>query len=234
MDFTEITIRIVSSFFVLLLLTRIMGRKELRQLTFFNFVSGIAVGSIAASLVVNQYLDIWAGIYALCGWAILTIIMGVIDIKSKKAREVIQGQPMILIKQGKIMEDEMRKARLDINALNAMLRKKNVFSVADVDYAIFESDGTLSVMKKDNKQTITKSDMNIQMVKTEPFPISTEVISDGKINKKNLSKLNLNENWLDTQLKQAEINSISDIFFAEIQKDGTLYIDTRDDHISKQ
>ncbi|WP_091484963.1 DUF421 domain-containing protein [Gracilibacillus orientalis] len=234
MDLIEITIRIVSAFLVLLILTRIMGRKELRQLTFFNFVSGIAVGSIAASLVVNQNLDIWAGIYALTGWTILTIIMGLIDIKSKNAREVIQGQPMILIKQGKIMEDELRKARLDINALNAMLRKKNVFSLADVDYAIFESDGTLSVMKKDSKQTITKSDMNIQQVKTEPFPMSTEVISDGKVNTSNLSKLNLDENWLEKQLKQAEVNSISEIFFAEIQKDGTLYIDTRDDNIPKQ
>ncbi|WP_018930894.1 YetF domain-containing protein [Gracilibacillus lacisalsi] len=234
MDFTELTLRIVSSFLVLLLLTRIMGRKELRQLTFFNFVSGIAVGSIAASLVVNQNLDIWAGIYALSGWAILTIIMGLIDIKSKTARTVIQGQPVILIKQGKIMEDEMRKARLDIDALNGLLRKKNIFSITDVQYAIFETDGTLSVMKKEEKQTLTKGDSNIQVVNTEPFPIATEVITDGKINKENLSKLNLDENWLEKQLKQASVNDISDIFFAEIQKDGTLYIDIRDDGISKQ
>ncbi len=234
MGFTDITFRIISTFLVLLFLTRIMGRKELRQLTFFNFVSGIAIGSIAASLVVNQNLDFWVGLYALSGWAILTITMGIVDIKSKKAREIIEGQPAILIKQGKIMEDELRKARLDIDALHALLRRKNVFSVTDVDYALFETDGTLSVMKKEDKQTLTKGDMNVQVVKTEPFPIATEVISDGKINKSNLSKLNLDENWLETQLKQARVNDISDIFFAEIQKDGTLYIDTRDDHIPKQ
>ncbi|WP_163579227.1 YetF domain-containing protein [Gracilibacillus saliphilus] len=232
MDFTELTLRIIATFLFLLFLTRIMGRKELRQLTFFNFVSGIAIGSIAASLVVNQNLDIWAGIYALSAWAILTIIMGLIDIKSKTARTVIQGQPVILIKQGKIMEDEMRKARLDIDALNGLLRKKNIFSITDVQYAIFETDGTLSVMKKEEKQTLTKGDRNIQVVKTEPFPIATEIITDGKINKKNLSKLNLDENWLEKQLKQASVNDISDIFFAEIQKDGTLYIDLRDDGIS--
>ncbi|MFD2655516.1 YetF domain-containing protein [Gracilibacillus thailandensis] len=234
MDFTELTLRIISTFLFLLFLTRIMGRKELRQLTFFNFVSGIAIGSIAASLVVNQNLDIWAGIYALSAWAILTIIMGVIDIKSKKAREVIQGQPAILIKQGKIMENELRKARLDIDALHALLRKKNVFSVTDVDYAIFETDGTLSVMKNEDKQTLTKGDMHLKVVKTEPFPIATEVISDGKINNSNLSKLNLDQNWLEQQLKRTGVNDISDIFFAEIQKDGTLYIDIRDDGISKQ
>lgn len=232
MDFTELTLRIIATFLFLLFLTRIMGRKELRQLTFFNFVSGIAIGSIAASLVVNQNLDIWAGIYALSAWAILTIIMGLIDIKSKTARTVIQGQPVILIKHGKIMEDEMRKARLDIDALNGLLRKKNIFSITDVQYAIFETDGTLSVMKKEEKQTLTKGDRNIQVVKTEPFPIATEIITDGKINKKNLSKLNLDENWLEKQLKQASVNDISDIFFAEIQKDGTLYIDLRDDGIS--
>lgn len=154
--------------------------------------------------------------------------------KSKKAREVIEGQPVILVRQGKIMEDELRKARLDVDALRALLRKKNVFSVTDVDYAIFETGGSLSVMKNEDKQTVTKGDMHFQVVKTEPFSIATQVISDGKINRSNLSKLNLDEIWLEQQLNQAGVNDISTIFFAELQKDGTLYIDTRDDGIPKQ
>jgi uncharacterized membrane protein YcaP (DUF421 family) len=231
MGILELTIRIVVSFLVLLSLTRIMGRKEISQMTFFNFVSAISIGTIGGALVTNQTLSIRNGIFALVGWTIFTIAMEFIDIKSKKARVVIEGEPIILIKDGQIMEKELRKVRLDIDALNAKLRQKNVFSISDVEYAIFESNGKLSVMKKANKQSLTRSDMNIQQAMTNLYPMPTGVISDGKVNFENLSKLNLNQQWLDQQLQQSGINSVSDIFYAEVQKDGTLYIDKRNDLI---
>jgi uncharacterized membrane protein YcaP (DUF421 family) len=231
MSFTELSLRILVTFFVLLVLTRIMGRKEIAQLTFFNFVSGIAIGNIGGSLVINQNLSIREGVIALAGWTAITVIMGFIDIKSKASRKLIEGQPIIVVKNGQVMEDALRKARLDINALNAMLRQKNAFSVADVEYAIFETSGKLSVMKKENKQTLTKQDMNIQKGTPDVFPIPTEVISDGKVNKNNLSKLNLAEEWLEDQVKLAGVTSISDVFYAEVQKDGSLYIDKREDNL---
>jgi uncharacterized membrane protein YcaP (DUF421 family) len=231
MGFFEVTARILSSFFVLLVLTRLMGRKEISQLTFFNYVSGITIGSIAASLAVLKDLSIWDGIYALVGWSVLTVVMGLIDLKSQGFRKLVEGQPIIVIKKGQIMENELRKARLDVDALNAMLRQKNVFSIADVDYAIFETDGKLSVMKKESKQPLTQGDMNIQKVKTEIYPLPTKVVSDGTINKTNLSKLNLDEKWLEQQLRQAGVSSVSDVFYAVVQKDGTLYIDTKNDSL---
>jgi uncharacterized membrane protein YcaP (DUF421 family) len=120
-----------------------MGRKEIAQLTVFNFVSGITIGTIGGSLVTNQNLSIWEDIFALSGWAAITLIMGFIDIKLKSARKLIEGQPVIVIKNGQVMEDSLRKVRLDINALNTMLRQKNAFSIADVEYAIFETNGKL-------------------------------------------------------------------------------------------
>ncbi|MBM7571582.1 DUF421 domain-containing protein [Aquibacillus albus] len=229
MSMYEILIRILLTFIVLLTLTRMMGRKELSQMTFFNFVSGIAIGSIGANLVVNQNLSIRNGILALAGWSILTVIMGFIDIKSITGRKVISGQPVILIKDGQIMEHEMRKARLDINKLNAMLREKKVFSVADVDYAIFETNGKLSVMKKEPKQTATKADTFTAPTMESKFPIPTEVVSDGMINMKNLQELNLSEDWLKQELSKAGIDDILEVFYAEVQKDGSLYIDTKND-----
>lgn len=229
MSFSELSIRIAASFIVLLALTRIMGRKEIGQLTFFNFVSAIAIGSIAATVTTSQFISLEKGIYVLAGWALLTIIMGFIDIKSKNARKVLEGQPLIMVRQGKVMEKELRKARLDLDSLNAMLRKKNAFALTDVEYAILETDGKLSVMKKESQQPITQSAMNIQKFKTDVFPIATELIADGKINKANLSKLHLDEDWLKKQLDNAGVESVSDIFYAEIQKDGSLYIDHRND-----
>lgn len=140
---------------------------------------------------------------------------------------LVVGEPRILVKKGQIMEDELRKVRLDMDALNALLRKKNVFSLSDVDYAIFETDGTLSVMKKESKQSVTKSDLNKIQPNTSIFPISTSVISDGKVKEKNLKQLNLNRQWLEKQLRSSGVHSISDVFYAEIQKDGTLYIDQK-------
>ncbi|QVY62510.1 YetF domain-containing protein [Cytobacillus gottheilii] len=231
MSILELAIRILLSFLTMLVMTRIMGRKEISQMTFFNFVSAIAIGSIGANLAVSQNLSIRNGVLALVGWGIITIIMDLLDINSKKARIALEGEPLIVIKDGQIMEKALRKVRLDIDALNAMLRQKNVFSLADVNYAILENNGELSVMKKDNKQFITKSDFSIKSDSDELYPISTGVISDGKVNIDNLSKLNLTEDWLDQQLSKNGITSVSDVFYAEIQNDGTLYIDNRNDTV---
>lgn len=213
----------------LLALTRIIGRKELSQMTFFNFVSGISIGTIGASLAIDSTLSIRNGVLALVGWSAFTIVLGLIDIKSKKTRNLIEGQPRILIKKGQIMEDELRKVRLDVDALNSLLRKKNVFAVSDVDYAIFETDGTLSVMKKEQQMPVTKSDMRIQQTQSNLYPISTEGITDGNIISTNLDKLNLDKQWLEQQIQQAGVESVSDVFYAEVQKDGSLYIDKRND-----
>ncbi|MFB4163241.1 YetF domain-containing protein [Alteribacillus sp. JSM 102045] len=227
MSLAELIVRITCSFLVLLLLTRIMGRKELRQLTFFNFVSGISIGSIGANLVINQNLSIRNGIIALVGWTIFTIVMGLLDINSKKVREVIEGQPIILIRNGKIMEKALQRVRLDLNALKALLRQKNAFAISEVEYAIFETDGNLSVMKKENKQTALREDINPSLTSATPAILPTEVISDGKLNRENITKLNLEENWVEEQVHQAGLASVSDVFYAELQKDGTLYVDEK-------
>jgi uncharacterized membrane protein YcaP (DUF421 family) len=224
MTIVELLIRIGIAFVTLLILTRLMGRKEITQMTFFNFVSGIAIGTIGASLAIDSTLSVRNGLIALVGWSAITIVLGIIDIKSKKAREVIEGQPLILIKEGQIMKKELQTARLDIDALKALLREKNVFSVADVDYAIFETNGKLSVMKKEPHQSVTKSDMGISQTKSNVYPTPTEVITDGRIITSNLKKLNLDTNWLEQQLELKGAHSISEIFYAEVQKDGTLSI----------
>jgi uncharacterized membrane protein YcaP (DUF421 family) len=226
MDILELIIRIAVGFVVLFALTRTLGRKEVSQMTFFNFTSAIAIGSIAANLVVSPNTSIRNGVIALAGWSAFTLIMDFIDIKSKEARKITTGDPIIVIKEGKIVESALRKSRLDVDALNAMLRQKNIFSLADVDYAIFESNGKLSVMPKETKQPLTKSDMNI-MTQFKKYPLPTEVITDGRILSNNLSKLNLDEKWLELQLQNAGVKNASDVFFAQVQQDGTLFIDSK-------
>ncbi|SDJ83971.1 YetF domain-containing protein [Sediminibacillus albus] len=227
MDTFELLLRVSISFLVLFALARLMGRKEISQMTFFNFVSAIAIGSITANLVANQNFSLRNGILALLGWTVFTLVMDFIDIKSKKARKVVTGTPITVMKEGKIIEDALAKSRLDLDSLKAMLRQKNVFSIADVDYAVFETNGKLSVMKKADKQSVTKKDMKIDK-QQKTYQLATEVISDGKALSNNLTKLNLDTDWLDQQLRQAGIDSIEDVFYAEVQQDGTLFIDSKE------
>jgi uncharacterized membrane protein YcaP (DUF421 family) len=204
-----------------------MGRKEISQMTFFNFVSAISVGTIGASLAIDSSISFRYGLIALIAWSAFTLAIGFLDLKSTTFRNAVEGQPVILIKKGKIMDAALRKVRLDLDALNTLLRKKNIFSVTDVDYAIFETDGSLSVMKKESKEALTKSDMQIKENKKYLYPISASVISDGKIIKENLEKLNLDQQWLENELAISGLSSISDVFYAEVQKDGSLYIDRK-------
>ncbi|GLY12374.1 DUF421 domain-containing protein [Pseudobacillus badius] len=227
----ELLLRLAIAFIALLALTRLMGRKEISQMTFFNFVSAISIGTIGASLAVDPSFSIRNGLIALAGWTVFTILLGFLDIKSKTARYAIVGNPMIMIRKGQIMEHALRKARLDLDSLNSLLRKKNVFSISDVDYAILETDGSLSVMKKEAKQPAAKSDVNLKQARTDVFSIPTAVISDGEINDDHLQSLNLNRQWLSRQLQSTGIHSSEDVFYAEVQKDGTLYIDTNNDRL---
>ncbi|MEW9050476.1 MAG: DUF421 domain-containing protein [Neobacillus sp.] len=229
MGLVELILRITLSFFVLFLLARLMGRKEISQMTFPNFVSAIAIGSIAANLVLNPNVRIFYGVLALAGWSLFTVLLDYIELKSKRGRKLIEGDPMIVVKNGMVMEDILRKMRLNIDTLNSMLRQKNIFSMAEVEFAIFEADGKLSDMKKENLQEVTKSDVNIQKYKQNIYPLATAVVTDGAIVNENLKKLNIQPEWLDHQLLKAGVKDVSDVFYAEIQQDGSLYIDKRND-----
>ncbi|MGD6801738.1 YetF domain-containing protein [Rossellomorea aquimaris] len=232
MNIFELFLRVVIAFIALFIMARLSGRKEISEMTFFNFISAVAVGNIGGTIVVSAELSIRNGLLALAGWLILTVGFSYIDLKSKGARKILEGEPIIVVKQGKIMEHSLKKTQLDVDGLMALLREKQVFSMKDVDYAIFETNGKLSVLKKQAQQTITKNDMNVPL-KSEKYPQSTEVIADGEVIQNNLKRLNLQEEWLISQLQQKGIQSISEVFYAEVQKDGSLYIDKKKDNMTR-
>ena len=227
MTVNETILRVTISFLVLFLLARLMGRKEIGQMTFFNWATAIGIGSIAGNLAVNESTRIKDGVISLIVWTLFTILMDMLDLKSKQGRTVTTGEPLIVIKAGRIMERALKISRVDLDELQALLRQKDIFSLMDVDYAILETNGELSVLKKESQQPVTKNDLNIMGPKKDLIPLPTEVIADGKVNSKNLSKLKLDNNWLDRELQKAKIHSAEDVFFAQVQQDGTLYIDRK-------
>lgn len=222
--FWEMTLRTVISFVVLLILARFMGKKQVSQLTFFHYVTGITIGSIAANLAGESETPFLNGLYGMILWALLTIAANFLSFKSIKLRVLLDDKPMIVIQNGKILEDSLRKLRLSFNDLNMLLREQSIFSMKDVNYAIFETNGNLSVLLKSGEEPATKKD--VQAPAPPPKYIPTEIITNGKVEEKNMRELKLTDMWLTQQLEQQGIGRPEQVLYAEIQTDGSLYVNT--------
>lgn len=218
----EMLIRSTCAFAAILLLARIIGKKQLSQLTFFHYVTGITFGSIAAEISAQVETPFLDGLVSLIWWTVLTIFVSFLSLKSKKARVLFDDKPMILIHSGIIMADNLKKSRLHTDELTMLLREQSIFSLDEVLYAVFETNGQLSVMKKPAYETATKQDVKVDISLPELIP--TEVISDGKVILENLIELNLTEEWLLKKLHKKNINSPADVYFAQILGNGSLYI----------
>ncbi len=228
LDFWEMIIRVTVSFIVLLVLARLLGKEQVSQLTFFHYVTGITIGSIAGEIVSQSGGHFLNGLISMIWWALLTLLMSFIALKSQKFRVILDDKPIIVMHGGKLIEKSMKKARLSINDLNMMLREQGIFSIKDVDYAIFETNGSLSVLKKAGQEPATKKDVNAPA--PQPKYIPMEIISDFKIVKKNLTELDLTEEWVYEELKKQGIGQVEQVYYAEIQSDGSLYVDIREEN----
>ncbi|MGB3260298.1 YetF domain-containing protein [Paenisporosarcina sp.] len=226
-SFVEMIIRTTVTFSVLLLLARILGKEQLSQLTFFNYITGITIGSIAGEIASHDDTHYLNAITSLIWWSILTLVVSYISLKSAKAKSLLDDKPMIVIKNGKILEHELKKSRLPIGDLNMLLRMQGIFSVKDVHFAVLETNGELSVFKKVAQQSATKQDVKAQIVVPKFMPCT--IIAEGKIIKQNLHGANLTEEWVMKQIKKHGVNSVEQVFYAEIESDGTIYMDLRED-----
>lgn len=218
----EISLRTLVGFIILLILTRLLGKKQLGQLSIFTYITAIAMGNIAGDMVVHKDILLIEGATGLILWAVLTFIIEYLSLKSAKARVLLDGEPTIVIKKGAIMQKELGRQRLNMDDLTMLLRINNVFSVKEVDYAILEPNGQLSVLKKPELAQVTKKDLQIPAPPPKYLP--AEIIVDGKLVTKNLMAFGLDLNWLKQELKKAGILNIKDVFFAELQQDGSLFI----------
>jgi len=227
-DLIETLSRVLLGFIALLFLIRIIGNKQLGQLNVFTYISGIVIGSMIADTLLHQDLNIWRSIIGVSGWVALLFLVELISLKSVKARELLDGQPVILIKKGKIVYQALKKERMNIDDLTMMLRTSMVFSILDVDYAILEPNGDLSILKKSSKENVTKEDLKMPLQQQKYLP--TSLMMDGQILTKNLAELGLSKDQLTTVMNQLEIEHRQDILYAELQSDGKLYLQLHNGH----
>jgi uncharacterized membrane protein YcaP (DUF421 family) len=222
--FTSILFSVGRTFFAFILLlfvARMMGRKAISQMTFFDFCVAITLGSVTSNICFAGDSSFYSAVTVLITLGILAIITGYFNMKSLKFRKLVNSEPLILIEQNQIVEANMKKARITLTNLTSMLREKNAFNIADVNYAILENDGKLSIQFKSGKQPITPADL--QMHPSESG-LTREIIIDGNIMLDNLNATQLTEEWLFNELKVKGIDNIKEVFFAAIDSSGRLYV----------
>ncbi len=224
----EIFWQTVLSFIVLMILTRILGKQQLSQLTFYEYLNGITFGSIAANMATIEIAKVPDHLIGLITYGLLTMAVSWLAMKNRKFRKMVAGEPVIVIQDGCILEANMRKMHLDLGELTTMLRTEGIFDYKELELAIVEPSGELSVMKKPEYQEVTLNDMNIQ---GQAKGFAVEVILDGQIIYENLRAMGLDGKWLMKQLKKHNINRISKVCFATVNKQHQLQYDLYDDHI---
>lgn len=220
-----VVIRGTLAFFSLLTLARLLGKRQVSQLTFFDYVVGISIGSIAANLTVNLEMETMQGWVGLLTWAFWALVIGIVSLYSRNWRSVLDGEPTVVVQNGQILETNLRQSNYNVDDLRMQLRNNSVFSMADVEFAVLEPNGKLSVLKKSQLQPVTPGDLHIA---TTYKGLAVELIVDGHILEENLKQLDLSQEWLIDKVKERNI-AIEDVYYAELDTSGNLYIDLRDD-----
>lgn len=220
-----IVIRSTATFFSILILARVLGKRQISQLTFFDYVLGTTVGSISASISIDPALKFTPGWIGLLIWVFWGLVLSSIGLYNRKWRKVIDGEPTVVVQNGQILEANLKQLNYNVDDLRMQLRDKNVFSLGDVEFAVLEPNGKLSVLKKSQLQPVTPADLQISTVYKG---LSVELIMDGQIVHENLRQLGLTTQWLREQVKN-QGHAIEEVFYAELDTQGNLYVDLHDD-----
>jgi uncharacterized membrane protein YcaP (DUF421 family) len=223
----EIAVRSVSLIVGLFIITKLLGKKQLSKLSFIEYIAGITIGDIAGTLSMDLELNLINGITSILIWSLFPLLISVISLKSKTFRDFVEGNSTVFIKNGKIMEDNLKKEKYTADELLEQLRKKNVFRVADVEFATLESNGDISIMLKKQYQPLTYGDVHAYAPSMkEP----QTVIMDGNILDEPLATMGLNRQWLKQELDKIGV-AIENVFLGQVDSYGQLTVDLYDDKI---
>lgn len=229
---TTFILRVLVVYVVLLIATRIMGKREIGQLSAIDFVVAIVIAELATMPITNLSLPILQSLIPIALITVLQVVTSLLCLKSNLFRRFIYGRPNILIAKGKMQLKEMRKARYNIDDLLTQLRQRDVFDVADVDFAVLETSGELTVSLKADKRPLTANDLNIKA--DESGGLALTLIDDGEINRKGLEDAGLDLHWLMKRLRRRGIHDPKNVFFASLSSDGTMYLMKKNDCVKRK
>ena len=199
----DVIFRALISLVTLFLVTKLIGKKQVSQLSLFDYVIGISIGNFAAEMTINLESKEIHGILAVLIFGFIAYLVSILTMKSIKMRRFFMGTPTILIEHGKFIQDNFYKVRYDINDVLEQCRIDGYFDISEIEYAIVEANGELSILPNANSKVVTVKDMNL---KIDNQGLCANAIIDGKIMHKNLKYINKNEDWILNKLKKRKIN----------------------------
>ncbi len=208
----NVVIRGLLSLITLFLVTKLIGKKQVSQLSLFDYVIGISIGNFAAEMTINLESEELYGIIAVLLFGGIAYLVSVGTMKSIKLRRFFMGSPTILIEHGKILQNNFYKVKYDINDMLEQCRVNGYFDISEIDYAIVEANGELSILAKSEYLPVNRTDMKLKVSKNG---LCANVIIDGKVMYNNLKKINKDEKWLNKELK-LKGKDISDIILATV------------------
>lgn len=220
MEYLKVGLTALLSALALFILTKLMGHKQLAQLDVFDYVNGITIGSIAAEMATELEAPLKPFI-ALVVYALIAVALSIISNKFPASRKIIVGHPIILLDKDKLYRKNFKKAKLDLNEFLCLCRGQGYFDINQIETAVFEHNGSLSILPKAGNKPLTPDDMKVYPPQEE---IITELIMDGKIIEENLKKANKSVLWLSRRLEEQHISDPKEVFFAFVDNKSTLSV----------
>ena len=218
MEFIKVILTSILSVVSLFVIAKIMGHKQMAQLDFFDYITGITIGSIAAELATELEAP-WKPLVAMIIYGLVALGLTILAHKFPKTRKYVNGTPTIVMDNGKLYRENMKKAKLELSEFMVLCRQEGYFNINDIETAVFEYNGRSTILPKSEKRPLTPEDMNITPEKAE---ICTEIIMDGRILHENLKRLGLDLTWLDKQLKKQKYDNAKEIYLGICDKNNNL------------
>ena len=217
----SVFIRSIVTIVVLFLLAKVMGKKQISQLNLFDYIVGITIGSVAADISLDLNKSFLDGVICMLVFGLTGALVSYVTLKSIKLRRFFTGTPSIIIENGKIIEEGLKKVKFDINDLMEELRGAGYFNIDEVAYAVMETNGKISFLPKDGDKPVTKKDMDLKII---PSSLVANIIIDGKIMMNNLKAMNKDEKWLSHELKVLGYKDLDKILLATLDSNDKIMV----------
>lgn len=221
-----VMLRTIILYSIVVLTMRLMGKRQIGQLQPFELAIAIMISDLASLPMQDLKIPLIFGIIPILTLLLLQTLITIIQLKSELFRTIISGCPSLIIKHGKVDINELKKQRLTFNDLMEELRLKGFYNIADIEYAIFETSGQLSIIPKTHLTSVTRNDMKVQVIQ-EQLPIT--LVLDGKINYSNLKLINKDEKWLMSKFSENNISDSKKIFIAILDSKNKFFYQMKSD-----
>lgn len=227
LELGEVIIRSLFSLITLFLVTKMLGKKQVSQLSLFDYVIGISIGNFAAEISMDVKTPYIYGVVSVLIYGLVALSISYLTMKSITLRRFFIGTPTLLIQNGKIMNKNLQKTKFDINDLLEECRNCNYFDISEIEYAIMEANGKLSILPKSEYKSLTPKDMNL---KTNKSSLCANVVIDSRYMLNNLKNMHKTKEWLDSQLKLKGYSDLDKILLATLDINDKLIVYERNDN----